>query len=89
MIKNIVNRIRSGESHSVKDALGHYSKDRKTIDRFKFIYYLSVINDALLQEVCFLLGSTHINVLFVPTADVHVIIMVIIHCRFRTGIVYY
>ena len=51
LISNVVNRVRSGESPNLRQSLIHFRKDRKTIICFKYIYYVSKINEPLLNEV--------------------------------------
>ena len=51
LITNVVNLVRTGESPIIKAALKTFGKDRKTVQRFRHIYYLNKINRALLEEV--------------------------------------
>lgn len=51
LISNLVNSIRTGECVTMKDACRRVSKDRKTVIRFRNIYYLSKLNRVLFDEV--------------------------------------
>ena len=71
LTNNVVARVRSGDSPNMRQALIHFRKDRKTLMRFRHIYYLSHINAALLNEVSYdnidcgftvdLCGRVHLN----------------------------
>ena len=43
--------VRSGKARSVNHACKRLNKHRKTLDRFKHIYYMSQVNKALLDAV--------------------------------------
>ena len=55
-MEEVHNLVKTGKSQSVRDALLKLKKDWKTVDRFKYIYYLKHINAAKLKEACFLVS---------------------------------
>ena len=51
LLEAVVGRVKNGTSRSVHEALKHLNKNRKTVERFKHIYYLNCVNKDLLSEV--------------------------------------
>ena len=51
-IHDVIGKVMSGESPTVSQALRDIGRDRKSMSRFLYIYYLSAINPQLFDEVC-------------------------------------
>lgn len=51
MCETIDKKLKTGMARSVNDALRQLNKHRKTVDRFKHIYYLTKSNRNLFNDV--------------------------------------